>query len=117
MIDVTGLSVANDDWIKSVKSNSSLEKNEKRTEHVSEESLNQRILQNVEHVLRKSYKDTLSKRHASSRIMTKTSESSFDNKTVFEVQNASKTRKVMEREENESCRSSERNKVVNINVM
>lgn len=111
MIDVTGLPLANDDWIKSIKSNSSLEKNEE--EDVSEESLDQRISQDVEYVFRKSHKDTINmfaKKHASSKAVTKASESSSDSKT--EVQNA--PRKVMVREEN--CHYSEKNKMASISV-
>lgn len=112
VIDVTGLPVANDeDSIKSAKSNSSFEEAEKEREHVSEESLDQRILQNVEYVMRKSHKDTLTKRHA--KIATKASGSSSDSKTVSVIQNAPKMKKL--REENDS-RSLERNKVASISI-
>lgn len=94
VIDVTGLPVANDEnWIKSAKYNSSLEENEKGRKHVSEESLDQRISQ--EYVPRKLHKDALTKRHVSSKIATKASESSSNSKIVSEIQNAnSRTRKV-----------------------
>ncbi|XP_071562633.1 uncharacterized protein [Temnothorax nylanderi] len=119
MIDVTGLPVASDeDSIKSAKSNSSLEANEKGREHVFEERLDQRISQNVEYVLRKSHRDALAKRHdfiASAKVAIKASESPSDCRTVSETQNALKTRKVTAKEENENCRSSEKNKVSNHN--
>lgn len=113
VIDVIGLPVASDgeDWIESAKSNSSLEEKEERREHVSDESLNQRISQDVEYMSRKSHKDTLSKRHASSKIKKASGSSS-----VPEIQNASRMRKVTVREENESDHSSERNKVVSIST-
>lgn len=117
MIDVTGLPVANDDWIESAKSNSSLEKNEEKGEDVFKESLDQRISQDAEYVLRKSHKDTINvfaKKHASSKIMTKASESFSDSKT--EVRNAPKTRKVTVIEENENYRCSEKNKMASISI-
>ncbi|XP_071640398.1 uncharacterized protein [Temnothorax longispinosus] len=119
MIDVTGLPVASDeDSIKSAKSNSSLEANVKGREHVFEESLDQRISQNVEYVLRKSHRDALAKRHdfiASAKVALKASESPSDCKTVSETRNPLKTRKVTAKKENENCRSSEKNKVSNHN--
>ncbi|XP_077282483.1 uncharacterized protein LOC143908620 [Temnothorax americanus] len=119
MIDVTGLPVANDeDSIKLANSNSSLEANEKGRERVFEQSLDQRISQNVEYVLRKSHRDALAKRHdfiASAKVALKASESPSDCKTVSETQNALKTRKVTAKEENDNCRSSEKNKVSNHN--
>lgn len=119
VIDVTGMPVANDDeddWIESAKSNLSLEEEETRREHVSDESFDQRISQDAEYVPRKSHKDAPAKQYASSKIATKASESSSDSKTVPKIQNASRTRRVTAREENESCRSSERNKVASISV-
>ncbi|XP_011869049.1 PREDICTED: microtubule-associated protein futsch-like isoform X2 [Vollenhovia emeryi] len=92
VIDVTGLPVASDeDGIKETRSNSSLEETEKRTERVSEESLNQGISQDAERVVRKSHKDALAK---SSTVATKASESSSGGKTVSASQNAPKTRRV-----------------------
>ncbi|XP_028049673.1 uncharacterized protein LOC105834504 isoform X2 [Monomorium pharaonis] len=116
VIDVTELPVANDkNWIESVKSNLSLEDNGKKRQEVSEKSLNQEISQDVEYILRKSHKN-LAKKHTNSKTATEVSESSYDNKTVFELHNALKTRKVTRREENESCRcSKEKNKVSNYN--
>ncbi|XP_018310454.1 protein IWS1 homolog A isoform X1 [Mycetomoellerius zeteki] len=114
VIDVIGLPVANDeDWLESVKSNLSLEKNEKRREDVSGGNLDQRIPQDAEYVLKKSHKDALVKKHTNSKIATKASKSSFDNKSASQIQNVSKTRKV--REENKSCHSSEKHKISNHN--
>jgi len=112
MIDVIGLPVANDQgWFESAKS-SSLEENEKGREDVPEESLAQRISQ--ENVLRKSHKDSLAKRHMNSKTATKVSESSSDSKSVSEVRSLSKMRKAT-REENKTCRYSQKNKIVSFN--
>lgn len=115
VIDVTGLPVANDeDWIESAKSNLSLEENEEERQEVSGESLDQQISQDVEYVLRKSHKDSLAKKHANLKTAIKTSENSYGSKTVSEVQNALKTRKVTTRKENESCRCSREKNVVRL---
>jgi len=113
VIDVIGLPVANDeDWLESVKSNL-LEKNKERRED-TKGNLNQRIpkKQDVEYVLKKrSHKDTLAKKHTNSKTATKASKSPFDNKSVSEIQNILKKKM---REENESCHSSEKHKIVSI---
>lgn len=118
VIDVTGLPVANDDedWIEPAKSNSSLKEKEKRREHVSDERSDQRISQDVKYEPRKSHKNALAKRSASSKIVTKAPENSSGSKTVPEIQNASRMRRATVREENESGRSSERNKVASISA-
>jgi len=110
MIDVIGLPVANDQsWFESAKS-SSLEENEEEREDVPKESLAQRISQ--ENVLRKSHKDSLTKRHV--KTATKVSESSSDSRSVSEVWSPSKTRKAT-KEENKNCCYSEKNKIVSMN--
>jgi len=113
MIDVIELPVANDQgWFESAKS-SSLEENEEEREDVpEEESLTQQISQ--ENVLRKSHKDSLTKRHVNSKIATKVSKSSSDSKSVSEIRSPSKMRKAT-REENKNCRYSEKNKIVSMN--
>jgi len=112
VIDVIGLPVANDeDWLESVKSNL-LEKNKERREDISKGNLNQRIpkKQDVEYVLKKrSHKDTLAKKHTNSKTATKASKS--PNKSVSEIQNILKKKM---REENESCHSSEKHKIVSM---
>ncbi|KAL0112718.1 hypothetical protein PUN28_012172 [Cardiocondyla obscurior] len=115
MIDVTGLPVTNDeDSIKSAKSNSLLEGSAKGREYVSGESLDQRVSQDVECVLKKSH-EVATKKYANSTTVTKASKSFYDNKIVSEIQNAPKTRKITERERNENYLSSERNKMSNHN--
>lgn len=111
MINITGPPVAED----IIESSSSEEKKTEK-ENVFEESLNQRISQNAEEVLRKLHKDAydaLIKRHASSK---KTSQKSSKSKTESENKDVMKARKEMSKEENESHCSLEENEMVNINT-
>ncbi|XP_025073485.1 restin homolog [Pogonomyrmex barbatus] len=120
VIDVIRLPVAADDEdrLKSAKFNSLLKKSEKGNENISEESLDHRILQDAEYVLRKLHKDAinaLAKRHANSKSVTEVLESPSGSKTESEIRSASKTRKMTARDENESYYSTEKDRISNCN--
>ncbi|XP_029678870.1 myosin-2 heavy chain-like [Formica exsecta] len=115
MINITGPPAADEkDIIKSSLS----EEYEIEKENVLEKSSDQHISQDAEDVLRKLHKDAhdaLIKRHASSKKVKEASEKSPESKTKSEIKDVIKTRKEMPREENQSRRSSEENKIYDRN--